>query len=340
MQNKAWNKLLEFETRDLVERFIKNKHNRDSTARQVLEITSNFIQAREYFKNSQRAEITVKPLLQYYGVASLARGLILSCSPKISESSMKPSHGLDTLNWREALVKKDFGSLTVTIKQGTFYELLTSTGNKTYLKHNSSGVNWSLDFPLPKIGTQITLIDLVQTISDFSDEFETWTQRKLHFLTIQSLKHSSQGEGYEFVVNKPIDSSTIAEILSEEIYGPYSITENGGKTTISTKTNHIPQFSQRFTDPFNIGIGDISLTRPINNNLYLNVLSQYYLLSFFLGMLSRYFPSTWISLGRTEKGDSVYPLFIKIIDAIDKYFPLLIVEYLGGPYNFEKKEIA
>ena len=75
---KAWDKLLEYETRDLVERFINEKFNRDASARQVLEITSNFIQGRENFINAKRAAITVKPLLLYYGVYALSRGLILA----------------------------------------------------------------------------------------------------------------------------------------------------------------------------------------------------------------------------------------------------------------------
>lgn len=336
MQNQAWNKLLEFETRDLVERFIRKKHNRDCSARQVLEITSNFIQGREYFKNAQRSAITVKPLLQYYGVTALTRGLILSCSPHLSESVMKPSHGLDTLNWRDHLVNKDFGNLTTTIKQGAFYDLLTSTSNKTYFKHNSSDVNWTLSFEVPNLETQIKLVDLIQTLPDFHEEFETWTENKLHFLTIETFKHIGNDE-YEYVCNKPINNeAAIKELFPEDIL--INAIETGSKITIRTKAGYLPHFSQRFTDPFNIGIGDIGLTKPINKNVYLSTLAQFYTLSFFLGMLSRYFPSIWISLGRTEKGDSVYPMFIKIIDTIDIYFPTLILEYLLSPYGFENKK--
>lgn len=39
MNNSPWNKLIEFETRDLVKRFIKKKFNREASARQILEIT-------------------------------------------------------------------------------------------------------------------------------------------------------------------------------------------------------------------------------------------------------------------------------------------------------------
>jgi hypothetical protein len=108
MKINAWNKLLEYETRDLVERFIKTKYNRDASARQVLEITSCFIQAREYFNNSQRSNISARPLLQYYGVLTMSRGLILALSPTLSESSLKPSNGLEIKDWLGDLKKKEF----------------------------------------------------------------------------------------------------------------------------------------------------------------------------------------------------------------------------------------
>ncbi len=337
MKDKIWNKLLEFETRDLVERFIKKRHQRDASARQILEISSNFIQGREYFLNSRRADISVKPLLQYYGVSALTRGLILAISPQMSEAAMKPSHGLDSLNWQENLSKKNFEDLTVKIGKGTFYEMLTATSNKTYFKHNSSGVSWKINFDIPTIGTEIRFVDLLQTISDFSEVYEIWTEQKLCFLQLATFKTYTDLKEYEYTVTKPkIDNGEIAKIFLKEHFGDYSIKESGNQIIIRTSDKFIPQFSQRFLDHFNMGIGEIVLTKNASKNLELNTLGQLYSLSFFLGMLSRYFPSIWISLGRTEKGDAIYPLFIKAIEIIEKHFPQTILEFLESPYDFEK----
>lgn len=137
----------------------------------------------------------------------------------------------------------------------------------------------------------------MQTLPDFQEEFETWTEKKLHFYTIETFKHVGTDE-YEYVCNKPINSpDAVRELFPEEIVT--SVIETGGKITVRTKTSYFPHFSQKFIDPFNIGIGDIALTKPVNENVYLSTLAQFYALSFFLGMLSRYFPSIWISLGRT-----------------------------------------
>jgi YaaC-like Protein len=337
MKEYVWNKLLEFETRDLVERFIKKKHQREASARQILEISSNFIQSREYFINSQRADISVKPLLQYYGVSALTRGLILAISPRMSEAAMKPSHGLDSLNWQETLSMKKFEDLTVKIGKGTFYEMLNATSNKTYFKHHSNGVSFKINFDLPTIGTEIRFADLVQTISDLSEVYETWTQENLCFLQLATFKSYTDLKEYQYTVTKPrIDNGEIAKIFPKEDFGDYSITESGNQIIIRSSNKFIPQFSQRFLDHFYMGIGEIVLTKNASKKLKLNTLGQLYSLSFFLGMLSRYFPSIWISLGRTEKGDAIYPLFIRAIEIIETHFPRTVLEFLESPYDFEK----
>ena len=331
--DKTWNKLLEFETRDLVERFIQKKYKRKASARQILEITSNFIQAREYFLNSKKSAISVKPLLQYYGVTSMARGLILATSPKLSESALKPSHGLETTNWQNSLSNKKFDELTVTIRNGTFYELLEATSNKSYFKNNSSAISWKLQFDIPKVGTEIRFIDLIQTISDLSEEYKSWIEKRLYFFQMESFIPKNESNQYEYKVGQYLKKPE--EIPNVFIQENYKKIEVKGLNVITSDENH-PQFSQRFFDNFNAGIGEIVLTKPIRKDLYINTLSQFYLLSYFMGMLARYFPSIWMSISRSEKGDAIYPLFIKSMEFIENYFPLTVLEFLSGPYDFEK----
>ncbi|MFV8375259.1 YaaC family protein [Flavobacterium sp. LB1P71] len=333
MTDKSWNKLLEFETRDLVERYMKKRHGRSASARQIIEITSNFIQAREYFTNAKKSAISVKPLLQYYGVSALSRGLILAISPKTSEASMKPSHGLDAHNWRESLSKKKFEELTITIKNGTFYELLKATSNKSYFKNNSSGISWKIEFEIPKEGSKISFIDLIQTISDISEEYESCFEKKLSYVQLEKFKPINTSN--EYIVRKNSNNeNAISEIFQKKDFE--NLIKINDNQIIATE-KIIPQFSQRFYDNFNAGIGEIVLTKAIDKNILLNTFSQFYALSFFLGMLSRYYPSDWISISRTEKGDAIYPLFIKAIDLIEKYFPLTVLEFLQGTYDFENK---
>src|SRR5438874_1362373 len=95
----VWNSLLAYESRDLVERAYVRRHQRNPSAGHVREVVSSFIQAREYFVNASRAAISVRPLLQYYGVVALTRGLVLMVYRGVSAKVLKPSHGLDAKGW-------------------------------------------------------------------------------------------------------------------------------------------------------------------------------------------------------------------------------------------------
>lgn len=128
--NRIWNELLGFETRDIVERFIRKRHGRTLNASRIQQITSNFIQGREYFQSAEKADITVRPLLQYYGVMALSKGLILSLDISKTEHQLKKSHGLEITNWTQILKNKDFENMQVKICDGTFFELISVTENK------------------------------------------------------------------------------------------------------------------------------------------------------------------------------------------------------------------
>ena len=326
--DKIWHNLYDYESKDLIERYIEKNYNRKASKRQIIEISSNFIQGREFFRNSEKSNFSVKPLLLYYGVNSISRGLILLLNPHLSESSLKPSHGLETINWRDYISNNDIINLPVEIKKGAFYELITETKNKSYLKLNSSGVNWNAIFPIPNLNSRFTLSDLIQTFPDLSIEYNKWTSENLHPIKINSF--DNENNVYKFNINKyNLNTAKIQSTLGNK-FEIIKISEFQNHFELIISQDNIPQFTQSINqDPFEIG--EVVISKIINENIYLNSLSQFYSLSFFLGMLSRYFPSYWINLNKTEKGDCIYPLFLKSLDIISKEYPKLIAEYLDNP---------
>ena len=78
----SWYELREFETRDITSRSYSARHSKNLTAAKGREIAASFAQAREYFRSALEAHPTVRPLLQYYGVSTLSRGLVLFMSPR------------------------------------------------------------------------------------------------------------------------------------------------------------------------------------------------------------------------------------------------------------------
>ncbi len=333
--NKNWHKLYDFESRDLIERFIDKKYQRKASARQVSEVSSNIIQSREFFRNAENSNLSVKPLLLYYGVNSLTRGLVLLLNPHLSESSLKPSHGLETINWRQSISENNLSDLTVEITNGGFYELLTSTKNKSYFKHNSTGINWKAEFPLPSIKSRFNLGALARIIPDLNLEYNKWKNENFLPLKVSTFNITDA----EFIFTTPkskIDYFTISRNFENDILENISITENPQNFQITLPKYLFPQLSQSINETI-FGMGDIILSKVIKKNIYLNSISQLYCLSFYLGMLSRYFPSYWININKTDKGDSIYPLFLKSIEIISNEYPTLIYEFLQGPYDFENQ---
>lgn len=286
----TWNGLLEFETRDLVYQFFQRKFSREASAGKIKEITSNFIQGREYFVNAERANFTVKPLLLYYGVMALSRGLILSCSPRLSEAALKPSHGLEVKNWQEALKTKDFGNLEISFGKGAFWELLTATENKSYFRHNSSGINWQLSGRLPELNQSIRFKEILQSFPDLSKEFEIWADSKQISAKINSFKMISETNKYEFVFPKNTDREIINKIFPQEKCGTIEIAENSSSIIVHSVATYFPNPVQKWQGV--LGIGDIQLTPSLENGIYINNLGRLFILSYILGMTARYFPST------------------------------------------------
>ena len=93
-------------------------------------------------------------------------------------------------------------------------------------------------------------------------------------------------------------------------------------------------FAQRFDI---LGIGNIVLFGPLRSNLYITPLAACFMVSFILGMLCRYYPTAWIQMSRTEKGDAFFPLATRLLDWIEEALPAMVVDILRGPYDFEQR---
>lgn len=329
--NKDWNKLLEFETRDLVERFVINRFGREPNAAKIHEITSNFIQGREYFKSVNSSDFTVKPLLQYYGVLALTKGLILALNPKLSETHLKASHGLEIKNWKEVLKSKDFGKLKIAVGDGSFSELLNSTNNWNYLRANSSAINWKSNLNKPEKGEVILLEELIQYYPDLNNEFKSWTGKDLIYITLTSLQKSSENTITATFQGKVQESDL--ELIFPEKYCKNKVYKNL-KLTYESETWG-PNITQKRASHF--GIGDACVIPVLKNDIGLNLISGMFMISYVFGMMARYYPTAWISLRKGGKGDKIYPFAYRIMEFIENRFPMVIVDFLNAPYDFEKK---
>src|SRR4051794_5975820 len=123
--NKYWAELLNYQSHELVKRDYFHKHGREPNAAHIKEICSPFIQAQQYFYSANSSDRAVYPLLLYYGVISLARGLTLFLSRSLREAALSPSHGLSIHDWQKEFSNDipDIANLKIRINgNGTFNE--------------------------------------------------------------------------------------------------------------------------------------------------------------------------------------------------------------------------
>ena len=329
----TWYALREFETRDITSRSYKGRHALDLSASKAREISSNFVQAREYFRNASEADFTVRPLLLYYGVASLSRGLTLFLDPKKRETSLKQGHGLQVHDWSQGLSNglDKIGNHCIRLTNGLFRDLLTSTRNRFYFRHNSSVVNWSLGAQIPPIGSELKLQDIAARIPDVSGQYRAWTGNSFPSIVLNSLEVDRTNNLYRFAVAKS-GSRDLDKVFPVTHFPGRSVVEEGDNLVVETASVDGIFFAQRAGW---LNIGSIVLYGPLASKLYVTPLAACFILSFALGMLCRYFPTTWISIARTEKGDAFYPLATSLLDWIEETFPAMVVDVLRGPYDFE-----
>jgi hypothetical protein len=92
IRNEFWREALKLESAKLVKRIYKKIHGRDLNTTNAKQIVASYLQAKEYFHNATEADVSVKPLLLFYGVSSLSRCLSLLLKRTGGEESLTQGH--------------------------------------------------------------------------------------------------------------------------------------------------------------------------------------------------------------------------------------------------------
>lgn len=339
MDRNAWEPLLRYESRDYLTAYYRNKYNRGLSAKAAHEIGSCFTQGREYFASASTASEAVKPLLLYYGVSSIGRGATLLLSPNKSEESLASSHGLNTVKWKNTLQQglSAILALEIVSTKGAFVDFVDSIGNRQpYVWHMDSGSTGhsTVDFGKIKFADgkeNISLGELLSREVDLSSEHETISKHwgeldigwvtsyddgvKVNFIPIHGIDATNAISNYNF----PSSSSVSHE--RDRIIPGLSIICISIATPPDRRGDIVPIAVS--------GEGRTStLVRPFKNGDKIVDIHRMYLEAYILGMLSRYFPSKWMSLVRSEKGDISRSLILAAVSRIERKFPQLLRQHL------------
>ncbi len=340
-EQEIWQRLRALESFDNVQKWFGIVHKRNLNSRRTTEIICSAKQAREFFLNAKQSDYSVRSLLTFYGIASLSRAVTLLFKENGGEETLTKGHGLEVCDWSsvlsgdisEAIAK--IGLLQVSTCKGLFNDFLTATKNTLCMHINSSGIDWTLPYTLPELGVTISLADLLSRLPDFSNDIKNISSSTLHYAVAGDISYSPNG-GFKVKVGKDACGSLLG---CYERKG-YTITNAECSQYILTCSSDVfcknmPLFLHDYTNKMFGSIPQLYIIEVLENGHNYSEMGFCYLLAYFMGMLSRYYPTHWVSLISGRKGDLYWPIINRAQNYLETVFPELIVEYIE---NELKKE--
>lgn len=333
MNNETWQQLLSLESRDVTSKWFGEIHSRELNARRAKEINSAAKQAREYFRNAANSNYSVRPLLTFYGVASLSRALLLLLKKSGGEESLTGSHGLETVAWVDSMSGdvskglKNLENLKVRTCRGLFADFITQTENRLSVHVNSSAVDWHVCYDIPELGKELSVKDILSRLPDLRRDFEV-ISKSYKYSDISEMTYSDD-KGFRAKVRKePFNS-----MRSHFEQAGYSLTDENEMVVITsdsaTFAKNLPLFVHSYIHKTFGTIPSLHISEPFPANSHYSQLCITYMTSYILGMLVRYYPTHWMALSSGDKGDEWWPLINRSQQYVEHAFPELVIELIN-----------
>lgn len=332
MDREIWQQLLALESRDITERWFNSLHSRKLNARRAREINAACAQAREYFRNSDGADYSVRPLLTFYGVASLSRAVTLLLRPSGGEEGLSSGHGLQTIDWADTLSSNKSGGLRAIQRlkirtcKGLFTDFIRETENRTPIHVSSSRVDWGITYDQVAIGHEITFLEVLERMPDLAQDFDQLAWEKKY-----AVVHQLGFTGADVFTARALETQFAPIAKAYEKCG-YTIACAGEWCDISCPKDQFmqepPLFMHSYLHKQFGSIPNLHIAAPFSDDARYSQLGVTYLASYFLGMLVRYFPTHWIALLRGARGDEIWPTINRLQQLVEHTFPELLMEFV------------
>lgn len=349
MQNKSydfWTHISLFESSDLIKELYHKKHKAKLSNKNAREIISSFAQGREYFRNAANASEIVKPLLLYYGILSLSRGLIYFLHDyKIQNNININSHGLKPIKWVDELNNSIANLPTLKIQStngGTFIELCKLTNRNTnYIVHTGPFPSKTMitknNSAIAKIQNcfEISLKELISRIPALITLYQTTFGELSNCFpsVVFFFSETSQTSFFILESNIKLDENEIRKKLqipsdSEMRYETkHHFFGHINHFDCLIKHSNLNELIQKAPMILNDTPENTYLISRFNN-IEFSQLDIMYMVSYAMGMLVRYYPAHWASIIGHQNGDKAYPILKATIEYIETFFPKLILDEL------------
>jgi hypothetical protein len=221
---------------------------------------------------------------------------------------------------------------------GLFSHLVQYSRNRICIHINSAAVDWRLSYEIPKIGSEISLGDLLSRLPDLHKDLVNVIAIKRYAL-INEMTYST-GAGFHA---KVATEAFLAFRQTYEHFGYTAATDAHSWTILScnseTFSKNMPLFVHSYVNKTFRVIPSLHLSEPFLGGVRYSQLCITYMVSYALGMLVRYFPTQWIALIQGDKGDVLWPTFNRAQHLVEHSFPELVIEFITDILNGNKFEI-
>lgn len=334
MDQEIWQQLLSLESRDITQHWFFKIHKHELNVHRAKEINAAAKQSREYFRNASNSNYSVRPLLTYYGVASLSRAFLLLLQRDGGEECLRNGHGLATVNWRELLSGNtsvglaSLLNLKVRTCSGLFSDFVKGTKNRISIHVSSSAVDWNINYDVPDEGIIVSLGDLFSRTPDLFKDF-SGISSEIRYAMVSNMSYN-ENDGFKAEVRNDHfeyfkDAYTVMG---------YKIDKQDKKSILTCDASTINQSPPLFVHSYvqkTFGtIPTLFIAEPFSIKFAYSQLCITYLTAYFLGMLARYFPTHWISLIQGEKGDALWPTINRAQQFVEISYPELIIEMINA----------
>ena len=250
-------------------------------------------------------------------------------------------HGLEVSQWSDVLsgeisdALRNLSKLEVKTCHGLFEDFLKAVKNTTYLHTCSSGVDACIPYPIPDVCKRISLEELLSRIPDLEQDAKDCFS--MNCAIVGSL---SKGPDGGLVINCSFDdASSVAECYRNIGYAIKEIDSSRYSFGCSIDLFALkpPYFFHSYIRKTFGCIPQLYIAVPLNCACYYCEMGICYLISYFMGMLSRYFPTHWVSLVNGGPGDRLWPIINRAQNYVESVFPELIVELIQDTLMDEKK---
>jgi hypothetical protein len=332
MDQEIWQQLLSLESSDLTRQWYSKIHGRELSTRRVKEINAAAKQSREFFRNASNSNYSVRPLLTFYGVASLSRSLLLLLKREGGEETLASGHGLMTVDWGEHMSGDPSTGLGALMKlkvqtcSGLFTDFVKVTENRICIHIHSSGVDWRLNYDVPEQGKQITLGDLFARLPDLFKDYSNISS-DIRFSPVNELSFNQQN-GFKAKVREEHFGSFKG--VYQNMGYKIETEEKWSTLTCDAKTleQNTPLFIHSYVQKTFGAIPNLHIAEPFQDRFAFSQLGITYMVAYYLGMLVRYYPTHWISLSQGDKGDGLWPTINRAQQFVEKTYPELVIEMI------------